>query len=127
MPTDAHAFARQWEQDWNRRDLDAIMSHYRDDVVFRSRRAVAIAGGGEVRGKQALRAYWKAAIERQPDLKFSVLNIFEGHDMLVILYVNQHGVGAVETLYFDADGLVYQAAACHLAAPASSDNPTPAP
>lgn len=116
MPIDAKAFAREWERNWNSRDLDAIMSHYRDDVVFRSRKAVPIVGAGEVRGKAALRAYWASALERQPDLKFAVQDVFEGHEMLVISYRNQHGVLAAETLYFDSDGLVFQAAACHRSA-----------
>jgi ketosteroid isomerase-like protein len=113
MPIDAKAFAHAWEEAWNSRDLDAIMSHYRDDVVFRSRKAVPITGGGEVRGKAALRAYWSQALERQPDLRFAVQDVFVGHEMLVITYLNQHGILAAETLYFDQDGLVFQAAACH--------------
>lgn len=33
--------------------------------------------------------------------------------MMVITYENHRGVLAAETLYFGADGLVTQAAACH--------------
>ncbi len=116
MTIDANAFARAWEEAWNSRDLDAILRHYRDDVVFRSRKAVPIVGTGEVHGKAALRAYWAKALERQPNLRFTVQDVFEGHEMLVITYVNQHGVLAAETLYFDASGLVFQAAACHRSA-----------
>ena len=110
---DGRAFAADWEKAWNSRDLDAIMRHYRDDVVFRSRKAIAICGSAEVKGWTALRAYWAAALERQPDLRFSVRDVFEGHEMLAISYLNHRGVLAVETLYFDSDGLVFQAAACH--------------
>jgi ketosteroid isomerase-like protein len=115
MTIDARAFALQWERHWNSRDLDSIMSHYRSDVVFRSLKALPITGSGEVRGAAALRSYWQRALERQPDLRFSVQDVFTGHEMLVISYLNQRGILAVETLYFDADGLVFQAAACHRA------------
>jgi ketosteroid isomerase-like protein len=129
MQIDAYTFARHWEQTWNSRDLDAIMRHYRDDIVFRSRKAVSITGNGEVRGKAALRAYWARALERQPDLKFSVQDVFEGHEMLVISYLNQHGILAAETFYFDADGLVFQAAASHRTPKKLpvAKGPTPAP
>lgn len=106
-------FADSWEQGWNSHDLDVIMSHYRDDIVFRSRKAVPLVGHGEIVGKAALRAYWAAALERQPDLKFRVQEVFVGYQMLVISYLNHRGVLAAETLYFDADNMVYIAAACH--------------
>ena len=110
---DFTSFALSWERGWNSHDLGAIMSHYRDDIVFRSKKAISLVGSGEIRGKQALRKYWSAALDRQPDLKFTVQDVFEGHEMIVISYLNHRGVLASETLYFDEDGLVYQAAACH--------------
>jgi hypothetical protein len=106
-------FAKTWEQGWNSHDLDVIMAHYRDDIVFRSQKAAALVGQGELRGKAALRAYWAAALERQPDLRFRVQEVFVGHEMMVISYLNHRNVLAAETLYFDHDGKVYQAAACH--------------
>lgn len=112
-----NAFAKAWEQGWNSHDLDVIMSHYRNDIQFRSKKAIPIVGTGTIQGKQALRSYWAAALERQPDLKFSVQDVFEGHDMLVISYLNQRSILATETLYFDAEGLVFQAAACHRTPP----------
>ena len=112
---DAHAFAKDWEAGWNSHDLDRILSHYRADIVFRSRKAVPLTGAGEIVGRDALRAYWAAALEKQPDLRFRVQDVFYGHEMLVIAYRNHRAVLAAETLYFDADGMVYQAAACHRA------------
>ena len=110
---DSAAFATAWEQGWNSHDLDVIMRHYRDDIQFRSQKAIPLTGSGMINGKQALRAYWATALERQPGLRFSVQDVFEGHEMLVISYLNHRNVLATETLYFDADGLVFQAAACH--------------
>jgi len=110
---DCEAFAIIWEQGWNSHDLDEIMRHYRDDIAFRSLKAIPVIGSGEIHGKQALRGYWAAALERQPDLKFSVQDVFEGYEMVVISYMNHKGILATETLCFDADGMVFQAAACH--------------
>ncbi|MGV6849385.1 MAG: nuclear transport factor 2 family protein [Marinibacterium sp.] len=110
---DADAFAQEWLAGWNSHDLERILSHYTDDVVFRSQKAVPLVGCGRLEGKAALRAYWDKALRRQPDLHFTVESVFDGHGMMVILYRNQIGRRAVETLYFDGDGFVFRAAACH--------------
>jgi len=108
-------FAKSWEAGWNSHDLDVILSHYRNDIVFRSTKAIALVGSGEIQGVAQLRQYWSAALERQPELKFSVQDVFEGHEMMVISYLNHRNILAAECLYFDSDGMVFQAAACHRA------------
>ncbi|ABD54466.1 nuclear transport factor 2 family protein [Jannaschia sp. CCS1] len=114
-------FARDWEAGWNAHDLDRIMAHYTEDVVFRSRKAVPHLGIGELRGKTQLRAYWSAALKQQPDLTFHVESILGGHDMMVIVYRNHREVLAAETVFFAANGLVEMASACH------EDRADPAP
>lgn len=109
----ARAFADGWQADWNSHDLERILAHYAPDVVFRSRKAAALVGTGEVRGREALRAYWGAALARQPDLAFQVAQVYAGHGMLAIAYRNHRGVEALETLRFGPDGLVIEASACH--------------
>lgn len=113
MSVDFEAFAREWEAAWNSHDLDRILSHYHADVCFRSRKAVALMGQGELRGTHALRTYWARALEKQPNLRFQVQQVFQGYNMVVISYSNHAGVSAAETLYFDENGLVWQASACH--------------
>ncbi|MBB5515471.1 ketosteroid isomerase-like protein [Rubricella aquisinus] len=113
MIPDYTLFARDWEAAWNAHDLDRIMAHYTDDIVFRSRKAIAHTGTGALRGKADLRRYWAAALNQQPDLRFRVQSVLGGHDMAVIVYLNHRDVLAAETLYFREDGLVEQAAACH--------------
>jgi len=110
---DFDAFAVEWEAAWNAHDLDRILAHYAEDVTFRSHKAMRLMGSGEIRGKPALRAYWAAALEAQPDLSFVVVDVFHGHGMLAITYQNQRQVLAVETLRFGAGGQVIEASACH--------------
>jgi len=111
---DFHAFAKSWEDGWNSHDLDQIMRHYREDICFRSLKARDLVGSGEITGAPALRAYWAEALKRQPYLRFTVLEVFEGSDMCVLHYKNHRDVMATETLYFDVNGQVFQAAACHM-------------
>ncbi len=118
MPRHAHsidpqAFAQDWETAWNSHDLDRILSHYHPDVVFRSRKAKNLVGEGTLVGVAALREYWAKALEKQPKLRFTVVDVFEGHEMVVITYSNHVGVLAAETLRFESDGLVAEASACH--------------
>ncbi|HEY3501416.1 MAG TPA: nuclear transport factor 2 family protein [Actinocatenispora sp.] len=72
---EAQRFAADWEERWNSHDLDRVLAHYADDVVFRSPYAVAVIGTDTVRGKDALRAYWTAGLKRLPDLRFTVESV----------------------------------------------------
>ncbi len=110
---DYQAFARDWQDAWNSHDLTRILSHYTDDIVFRSRKAKSLVGTGLVEGKPALQDYWARALANQPDLRFRVIGVFEGHEMMVLTYENHRGVIAAETLEFDGHGLVHRASACH--------------
>lgn len=106
-------FAQDWAAAWNSHDLSRILSHYADTIIFRSRKAIPLTGKGEIVGHPALRTYWKAALDAQPDLHFTVTEVYQGHQMLTIAYTNQRQVKAMETLWFDELGIVIQAAACH--------------
>lgn len=110
---DFDAFAEAWEAAWNSHDLDCILAHYSEDVIFRSHKAVRLVGQGELRGKAALRDYWARALAAQPELSFVVVDVLHGHGMLVITYRNQRDILGAETLRFGADGTVVEASACH--------------
>jgi hypothetical protein len=96
-------FAKEWAAAWNRRDVDAVLAHFHDDVVFTSPVAAEIASesGGVVRGKAALREYWSAALEAVPDLHFDIVGVYAGVSVLVINYRNQNGGLVNEVLEFD--------------------------
>jgi ketosteroid isomerase-like protein len=48
---DADAFAARWCADWNAHDLEALLAHFTDDVVFTSPVAQRVLGtDGIVRG-----------------------------------------------------------------------------
>ena len=100
----AQAFAEQWVTDWNAHDIEALLAHFTDDVVFTSPVAVRLLGGdGVIRGKQALRAYWTEGIRMIPDLRFEALGVYAGIDTVVINYRNQAGGLVCEVLTFDGD------------------------
>jgi hypothetical protein len=69
--------------------------------------------GGTVRGKEALRSYWRRALEGNPDLHFELVGLYVGVDTVVLHYRNQAGGLINEVLTF-RDGLVSVGHATHL-------------
>jgi hypothetical protein len=104
---EAQAWAQQWIEEWNRRDVEAVLAHFADDVEFCSPLVVTVTGepSGIVRGTAALRDYWVAALADRPDLHFELVDVHVGVDALVIHYENQ-GRRMSEVAVFDADGKV---------------------
>lgn len=100
-------FSREWEAAWNRRDLEAILMHFHEDVIFTSPVAIQIgfAQDGIVKGKEALRRYWAAGLAMIADPHFQVTMVYQGVNTLVIAFKNQQGMDRAEVLTFH-QGLV---------------------
>lgn len=100
-------FAQGWQAAWNSHDVDRILAHYTEDVVFQSPYVAHRfqEPTGEVRGKDALRSYWGSGLAQQPDLRFTVDDVRVSVDTLVINYRNQQDHAVSEVLRF-RDGLV---------------------
>jgi ketosteroid isomerase-like protein len=104
-------FATQWAEAWNRLDLDFVLEHFAEDVVFSSPKALAAVGTGTVRGKDALRHYWRVALEAITTLRFDVVRVIwdPATSELAIIYdreVNDRRDRAAEILQFGAGGRV---------------------
>jgi len=113
-------FVEGWVLAWNGRDLEAVLRHFADDVVFTSPVAAQLLDGsdGVIRGKAALREYWSEGLRRIPDLRFEVLGVYAGLRTLVINYRNQKGGLVCEVLTFDG-GLVTQGHGTYLGSDAN--------
>lgn len=100
-------FAREWEAAWNRRDLEAVLKHFHEDVLFTSSVAqqIGFSEDGVVRGKDALRQYWTIGLAKTPDLRFQIRTVYFGMNTLVLLFRNQKGMDRAEVLTF-RDGFV---------------------
>lgn len=104
MPTpNPQTFADEWVRAWNARDVEAVLAHFHDDVVFTSPVAARVLPDSEgvVRGKDALRHYWTTALTTLPDLHFDVIGVYQGESTLVINYRNHRGELVNEVLTFD--------------------------
>ena len=104
-------FAQDWIAAWNQHDLEAILSHYADDLELSSPLIPAIAAvpSGILQGKAAVRAYWEKGLAQIPDLHFELRGVLPGIDSLTLYYQGHRGPVA-EVLWFNAAGKVQQAA-----------------
>ena len=107
------AFAREWVQAWNRRDLESLLACYADDVEFRSPLAAKLLGepSGTVHGKANLREYFAKALAAFPgDLGLELLGVYEGVESVVVLFQVRGRRGA-EVMEMNRDGVVRRALA----------------
>ena len=108
----ADHFAAEWIAAWNSHDLDRILSHYAEDFEMSSPYIAQIAGepSGVLKGKAAIGAYWRAALQRMPDLRFEHVSTLVGAGSVTICYRGARGMAA-EVFFFGPDHTVIRAAA----------------
>jgi hypothetical protein len=112
--------AKDWCDAWNRRDLDAIMLHYADDVEFSSPTVVkrwAIADGW-LRGKTNLRENF-AIGSSVPNLHFELIDVLFGVNSICIVYRRETGVLVTDFVELDEDGRHRRVVACYGSPPSA--------
>lgn len=115
---EAAAFAEQWAQGWNARDIERVLDHFSEDVTFTSPTALAVVGVATVRGKDALRAYWNKALAKIGSLRFAIDRVSwdAATRELAIIYVSSidgRTKRVSENLTFGSHGLVVSAEVFH--------------
>ena len=88
---------------WNRRDLDAIMTHYADNVALSSPAVVARMGraDGWLHGKAEVRAYFELGLQA-PSLHFELLDVLFGVNTICMIFRRETGVTVCDV--FELDG-----------------------
>ncbi len=109
--TEARAFADNWAEAWNRRDVDAVISHFSDDVEFTSAKAQKFVGRATVHGKDDLLNYWRTALQHVQELHFEIDDVVWDTETrrLAIVYrarLNGKTSRAIELFTLDSQGLV---------------------
>lgn len=85
---EAKRLAEDWVSAWNRRDIEAVLTHYAENVTLQSPLALQRFGlsDGRVSGKEAVRAYFQRGLELSPDLHFELIDVLLGVEGMIILY-----------------------------------------
>ena len=127
---DAETFATRWADAWNARAIERVLGHFHQDVVFTSPTALAVVGSPTVRGQEALRSYWTAALGRIGSLRFTVDRVLWDpvRRELGIIYTSEidgNSKRVSENLTFDESGQVVAAEVFHgVGGPAASGQPS---
>ncbi len=97
--------AEAWVAAWNRRDLDAIMEHYTEDVEFWSPTVIARLGipSGKIEGKAKLREHFARGVQAS-GLRFELLDVLLGVDGMTLVYRRETGVLVVDVVALDENG-----------------------
>lgn len=112
----ADSFAKEWVDAWNQHDLERILSHYSNDFEMTSPLIVQRMGvpGGRLKGKDAIRTYWRQGLDASPSLRFELRAVMVGVNSLAILYRSATaGRSVIERFEFDDHRLVVRAEALH--------------
>jgi len=115
-PQSARTFADRWISAWNRKDVEAVLTDFNEDVIFTSPRAKSVVGSSQVVGKSQLRDYWTRSIARIQSLHFILDHVLCDGDRIAIVYVAEIDgkcIRAVEFLTFGHDGLIGEGEAMH--------------
>ena len=104
-------FAADWIDAWNAHDLDRVLSHYADDFEMSLPVIIQVAheSSGKLRGKAAVGAYWKKALELIPDLQFELVSILVGVTSITLYCKGARGRLAAEVFHFCAERKVCSA------------------
>ena len=122
----AENFATGWVDSWNTHDLNRILSHYADDFEMCSPVIIQLTDepSGVLRGKTAVGAYWKKALEITPDLQFELISVLVGVSSITLYYKGARGFAA-EVFHFNADLKVIRAFAHYAVYPSRRSEITP--
>lgn len=106
----AHSFALDWLEAWNKRDLEAIMNHYSNEVLFSSPFVIksGLSESGTVRGKNDLKLYFKRALENNPDLHFELHHIVRGVRSIALIYTRNGCLLATEVMTLNEHGEIVE-------------------
>lgn len=106
-------FTEEWIAAWNDHDVERVLSHYSDDFELSTPYIATIMNipSGTIKGKEAARTYWRAAIKRVPSLHFELVDVLIGVNSIVIYYDAVFGRKGAELMEFNASGKVHRSIA----------------
>lgn len=108
-PKFAEEFAKTWIENWNKRDVDAILAHFAEDCIFESPLAQRVVAQPVIRGKKSLEAYWRAAVVDAGAFTLALDNAVwdPARRTLVVIYQSRKSrqvTRACEVMIFDDKG-----------------------
>ncbi len=105
-----------WIDSWNRRDLDGIMAHYADGVVFEANTVVPRWNrpDGRLHGMEELREHFRRGLELAPSLRFSLEGVFTSPSGYAALYGRDNGNRVLDVVELDEESKAVHVKAFYL-------------
>ena len=99
---------------WNRRDLEAIMMRYAEDVALSSPAVVTRTGraDGWLHGKAEVREYFAIGLQA-PDLRFELVDVLFGVNAICMIFRRETGVTVSDLFELDDQDRVIRLLACY--------------
>ncbi|RAJ04132.1 SnoaL-like protein [Chitinophaga skermanii] len=106
----ASHFATSWLEAWNAHNIEEIMAHYSDNIVFYSPLIKVINNDptGKITGKAGLRAYFEKGLAAYPDLHFEFYHELTGVDSVVLYYKSVNNRLSAELMVLNEEGKVIE-------------------
>ena len=109
----ARRVAEEWCDAWNRKDLDAVMAHYAENVAFSSPTVVKRWGIAEgwLPGRPRLRENVAIGIAAE-GLRFDLVDVVIGVTSMCVIYRRESGQLVNETVALVEQGDAIRVVAC---------------
>jgi len=91
--TEARAFAKKWIEDFSGKDVEAVLTHFAEEVEFTSPRALEITGKATLRSRKELADYWHAAVKSVGSIRFTLDHVINDSaaGRVTVVYVREIG------------------------------------
>ena len=111
----AREWAQAWIASWNEHDHAAILDHYAEILEYRSPLVMGRFpdSGGVIRDRQTLSEYVAIGLRNNPNLHFTLLDVYTGVDEITVVYENARGGKTAESFQFDDQRKVVRVASCY--------------
>jgi hypothetical protein len=100
--------AIQWVDDWNHRNIEQVMSHYSEEVLFYSPTVIRRWNQpkGILVGKSAVERHFRKAMEEVPDIHFEFKSLLFGAESIILIYERETGNLVADLVLFNAEGKI---------------------
>jgi hypothetical protein len=104
------SLVEDWIDAWNSRDLDRIMGHYADGVVFEANTVVRRWNrpDGTLRGIDELREHFRRGLELAPKIHFELEEVFSAPSGYAALYRRDNGNRVLDVVELNREGKAKQ-------------------
>lgn len=100
--------AAEWIKAWNTGDINTLLDHYAEDIVFYSPAAARRwkAEAGKLVGKAAIEAHFRKAFEEVPGMNLEFKKLLIGADGVLLVYQRETGSMSADFVLFNEKGKV---------------------